>query len=128
VGFDTNLKRRDCRCAICFGTGEEGELPDTGLTDARARRSACDGALRLFLPENWTSYPVRLRRTGVPIEYRAARTKPESALEKAAKDAPPGAIASEDICQMPESTFAPNGNELNDRLDDLSTRRRRSIS
>src|SRR6516164_955216 len=24
-------------------------------------------ALRLFLPENWTSDPVRLRRTGVPI-------------------------------------------------------------
>ena len=37
-------------------------------------------ALRLFLPENWTSDPVRLRRTGVPIEYRAARTKPEIAL------------------------------------------------
>jgi hypothetical protein len=27
---------------------------------------------------------------------------------------------------MPESIFAPNGNELNDRLDDLSARRRRS--
>src|ERR1700739_2676469 len=37
-------------------------------------------ALRLFLPENWTSDPVRLRRTGVPIEYRAARTKPEIVL------------------------------------------------
>jgi DDE superfamily endonuclease len=37
-------------------------------------------ALRLFLPENWTSDPVRLRRTGVPIEYRAARTKPEITL------------------------------------------------
>jgi SRSO17 transposase len=37
-------------------------------------------ALRLFLPENWTSDPVRLRRTGVPIEYRVARTKPEIAL------------------------------------------------
>src|SRR5215470_1053935 len=37
-------------------------------------------ALRLFLPENWTSDPVRLRRTGVPIEYQAARTKPEIAL------------------------------------------------
>src|SRR6267143_1081678 len=37
-------------------------------------------ALRLFLPENWTSDAVRLRRTGVPVEYRGARTKPEIAL------------------------------------------------
>ena len=32
-------------------------------------------ALRLFLPENWTSDAARLKRTGVPVEYRAARTK-----------------------------------------------------
>src|SRR6188472_172801 len=37
-------------------------------------------ALRLFLPENWTSDPVRLKRAGVPVEYRTARTKPEIAL------------------------------------------------
>src|SRR6266536_4581267 len=37
-------------------------------------------ALRLFLPENWTSDPVRLERAGVPVEYRTARTKPEIAL------------------------------------------------
>src|SRR6201987_6070773 len=37
-------------------------------------------ALRLFLPETWTSDLPRLKRTGVPIEYRAARTKPEIAL------------------------------------------------
>src|SRR6478609_8676666 len=37
-------------------------------------------ALRLFLPENWTSDPVRLKRAGVPIEHRAARSKPEIAL------------------------------------------------
>src|SRR5438034_7084521 len=37
-------------------------------------------ALRLFLPENWTSDAARLKRTGVPVEYRAARTKPEIAL------------------------------------------------
>src|SRR5216110_2258627 len=37
-------------------------------------------ALRLFLPENWTSDPARLKRTGVPIAYRVARTKPEIAL------------------------------------------------
>jgi SRSO17 transposase len=37
-------------------------------------------ALRLFLPENWTSDRTRLKRAGVPAEYQAARTKPEIAL------------------------------------------------
>jgi len=37
-------------------------------------------ALRLFVPESWTSNPVRLKRAGVPVEYRTARTKPEIAL------------------------------------------------
>jgi SRSO17 transposase len=37
-------------------------------------------ALRLFLPEVWTSDPARLDRAGVPGEWRAARTKPEIAL------------------------------------------------
>ena len=37
-------------------------------------------ALRLFVPESWTSNPVRLKRAGVPVEHRAARTKPEVAL------------------------------------------------
>src|SRR5476649_54216 len=37
-------------------------------------------ALRLFIPENWTSDPARLKRAGVPIEHRAARSKPEIAL------------------------------------------------
>jgi SRSO17 transposase len=37
-------------------------------------------ALRLFLPESWTSDSVRLKRAGVPVEYRTARTKPEIAL------------------------------------------------
>jgi SRSO17 transposase len=37
-------------------------------------------ALRLFLPESWTSDQVRLKRAGVPLEYRTARTKPEIAL------------------------------------------------
>ena len=31
-------------------------------------------ALRLFLPESWTSDAARLKRTGVPVEYRVART------------------------------------------------------
>jgi SRSO17 transposase len=37
-------------------------------------------ALRLFLPESWTSDEARLKRAGVPAEYRTARTKPELAL------------------------------------------------
>ena len=37
-------------------------------------------ALRLFLPESWTSDQARLERAGVPVEYRTARTKPEIAL------------------------------------------------
>ena len=37
-------------------------------------------ALRLFLPESWTSNRARLQRVGVPAEYRTARTKPKMAL------------------------------------------------
>jgi SRSO17 transposase len=37
-------------------------------------------ALRLFLPESWTSNRARLERAGVPAEYRTARTKLEIAL------------------------------------------------
>ena len=37
-------------------------------------------ALRLFLPESWTSNWAWLERAGVPAEYRTARTKPEIAL------------------------------------------------
>lgn len=39
-------------------------------------------ALRLFLPESWTSDRARLKRAGVPAEYRTARTKPEMALSE----------------------------------------------
>ena len=38
-------------------------------------------AMRLFLPESWTDDRARLKRAGVPVEYRAARTKPEVAAE-----------------------------------------------
>jgi SRSO17 transposase len=37
-------------------------------------------ALRLFLPDSWTSDRVRLKRAGVPTEYQTARTKLEIAL------------------------------------------------
>jgi SRSO17 transposase len=39
-------------------------------------------ALRLFLPESWTSDRARLQRAGVPTEYRTARTKPQMALSE----------------------------------------------
>jgi SRSO17 transposase len=38
--------------------------------------------LRLFLPESWTSDPVRLDQAKVPEERRAYRTKPEIALDE----------------------------------------------
>lgn len=37
-------------------------------------------ALRLFLPESWTSDPARLAKVGVPEDRRTFRTKPEIAL------------------------------------------------
>ena len=37
-------------------------------------------AMRLFLPESWTNDGSRLKRGGVPVAYRTARTKPEVAL------------------------------------------------
>src|SRR6202795_2333819 len=37
-------------------------------------------ALRLFLPESWTSDRARLRRAGVPAECRTPRPKPQIAL------------------------------------------------
>lgn len=49
------------------------------LTLARGEVPVMVG-LRLFLPESWTSDPVRLERAGVPAQYRTARTKPEIAL------------------------------------------------
>lgn len=38
--------------------------------------------LRLFLPEGWTSDPVRLRRAHVPEDRQVFRSKPEIALEE----------------------------------------------
>ena len=49
------------------------------LTLARGEVPVMVG-LRLFLPESWTGDEVRLERTGVPAEYRPARTKSEIAL------------------------------------------------
>ena len=69
-----------CRFAICFGAWQECQLPDPGITDARPWRSAGDGGVASFSPESWTSDLSRLKRAGVSVEYRTARTKPEIAL------------------------------------------------
>src|SRR5712692_5054673 len=37
-----------CRRAICFSTGQDRELPDTGVPDARPRRSADHGGVASF--------------------------------------------------------------------------------
>ncbi|MDH6695433.1 SRSO17 transposase [Bradyrhizobium elkanii] len=37
-------------------------------------------ALRLFLPDSWTSNASRLKRARVPVEHRTPRSKPEIAL------------------------------------------------
>jgi SRSO17 transposase len=38
--------------------------------------------LRLFLPESWTSDPVRMAKARVPSEHHDSKTKPEIALEE----------------------------------------------
>jgi SRSO17 transposase len=38
--------------------------------------------LRLFLPDSWTADAERMGRAGVPVEFQAARTKPEIAIEE----------------------------------------------
>src|SRR5207245_7458327 len=49
-------------------------------------------ALRLFLPESWTSERARLERAGVPVEHRTARTKPEMALAEIDRAIAAGAL------------------------------------
>ena len=56
------------------------QLPDSGVTDARPRRSSGDGGIAAFLPDSWVNDRRRLKRAGVPAEYRTSRTKPEIAL------------------------------------------------
>jgi SRSO17 transposase len=51
------------------------------LTLARDEVPAMVG-LRLFLPERWTSDPMRLAKAGVPEDRKACRTKPEIAIEE----------------------------------------------
>jgi len=59
-------KTTNCQCLVSL-TLARGEVP-------------VPIALRLFLPEEWTDTPARLRRAGVPPTARTARTKGEIAL------------------------------------------------
>jgi len=59
-------KTTNCQCLVSL-TLARGEVP-------------VPIALRLFLPQEWTDAPARLRRAGVPAAARTARTKGEIAL------------------------------------------------
>jgi len=74
--------RETARIALSrkFSTGQDGRLPNIGVADACAGEVPVMVALRLLVPESWTSNPVRLKRAGVPDEHRAARSKSEIAL------------------------------------------------
>ncbi|MFN7000867.1 MAG: IS701 family transposase [Elioraea tepidiphila] len=61
-------KQADCQTLVSL-TPARGELPVTA-------------GLRLFLTDSWTTDPARMRRAGVPPEFRAARAKPEIAIEE----------------------------------------------
>src|SRR5262245_61326094 len=50
------------RFPICFGAGQDCELPDPGVADMGARYAPVMLALRLFLPESWASKRARLDR------------------------------------------------------------------
>ncbi len=51
------------------------------LTLARGEVPVMVG-LRLFLPDSWTGDPERMRRSGVPAEFLAPRSKPEIAIQE----------------------------------------------
>jgi SRSO17 transposase len=60
-------KRANCQVAVTVHyVSPEGHFPT---------------ALRLYLPESWTSSPKRLAAAGVPARYRPERTKGEIALD-----------------------------------------------
>src|SRR5271165_2953641 len=60
-------KKANCQVAVTVHyVGPDGHFP---------------AALRLFLPQSWTSSPERLEQAGVPEEYRVEQTKGEIALE-----------------------------------------------
>ena len=50
------------RCAVRFSAQQDRQLPDSGVTDARPRRSPVIVALRLFLPDSPFNDRRRLKR------------------------------------------------------------------
>src|SRR5208337_1419390 len=68
------------RSAICFGAGEDLQLPDVSIADACARRSTGHAGAAVVSSRELDEQAARLERAGVPAEYRTARTKLEIAL------------------------------------------------
>src|SRR5215813_13051796 len=52
----------------------------------------------MFLPESWTSKQTRLKRAGVPAEYRTARTKPDFFFSSRRRHTRCGRDWSSDVC------------------------------
>src|SRR6266487_4259235 len=69
-----------CRSAICVSAGQDRELPDPGIADAGARRSAGRTGVAVVSSRELDEQAVSGERAGVPAECRTARTKPEMAL------------------------------------------------
>jgi SRSO17 transposase len=70
------------------------------LTLARDEVPIATG-LRLFLPESWTSDPLRMARAGVPEAFRRPRSKPEIALEEIDRLSAPFLPMPATACQLP---------------------------
>ena len=62
-------------------------------------------SLRLFLPESWTLDRSRLKRAGVPVEYRKPRTKAEIALAEIDRVIAAGVRFS---CVLADAGYGPN--------------------
>ena len=51
--------------------------------------NGCDATIineRIFLPENWTTDPVRCKAAGIPTEYQKFKTKPQLVLDMIKQD------------------------------------------
>ena len=69
-----------CRRAICLGTGQDRELPDTGVTDARPWRSAGDGGFAAIPSRQLDKRSGVVGASWCPGRISDPRTKPEIAL------------------------------------------------
>ena len=66
---------------IGLSAGQDGQLPDTGFPDTRARPTFGKKKAQRHHHRYFAACDRgRLKRAGVPVEYQTARTKPEIAL------------------------------------------------